>query len=409
MSQLYLTEAGFVVPTLGEELSRRRRARKVLDLPPTEAPGRLFILADSHPGSSRPMRVAVNGTELAPLPSASAGYRWYEIAVPDRLLRVGGNTFELWTDAEAMDAWALAVEHGRPSGGSAVSLDAGATWSGDRIGHLNTGPGEYVVRLRLAEGSDPEPPPFTAGSAHDDGSDALRALLPAVVLAPGETLARVRALATWTATAWRYRNDLEATQYAPWDPLTCLSWGKTELGHYGQPPVVMCVHYAVTFVAACVALGIPARAAVLVDHASGKSGHFVAEVWLANAGRWVMVDPNLDAMFFDGERPMTIDEIRASGDLPGRVRWGAGTAFQLERPAMRTWVRDTYLTGICFRHRAVWPRSDFLARPDETPPGHGCTAYSEADLVWMAPDVERGFAMFRYFAESAWFAEPPTW
>ena len=75
---------------------------------------------------------------------------------------------------------------------------------------------------------------------------------------------------------------------------------------------------------------------------------------------------------------------------------------------MRTWIRDTYLTGICFRHRAVWPRSDFLARPDETPPGHGCTAYSEADLVWMAPDAERGFAMFRYFAESAWFAEPPT-
>ena len=89
----------------------------------------------------------------------------------------------------------------------------------------------------------------------------------------------------------------------------------------------MCVHYAVTFVAACVAVGIPARAAVLVDHASGKSGHFVAEVWLADAGRWIMVDPNLDAMFFDGERPMTIDEIQASGDLPGQVRWGAGTAW----------------------------------------------------------------------------------
>ena len=68
----------------------------------------------------------------------------------------GPNTFELWTDAEAMDAWALAVEHGRPSGGSAVSFDAGATWSGDRIGHLKMGPGEYVVRLRLDEGSDPE-------------------------------------------------------------------------------------------------------------------------------------------------------------------------------------------------------------------------------------------------------------
>jgi len=27
----------------------------------------------------------------------------------------------------------------------------------------------------------------------------------------------------------------------------------------------------------------------------------------------------------------------------------------------------------------------------------------------MASDLERGFAMFRYFAESAWFAEPPAW
>ena len=142
---------------------------------------------------------------------------------------------------------------------------------------------------------------------------------------------------------------------------------------------------------------------------NSKNGHFAAEVWLGTERRWVYVDPNEDAMFFEGDRPMSLDEIRAAGrDLAGRVRWGPGHAFQARRPAMRRWIRDVLLEGVCFRHRGVWPRSDFGARPDLTPPAHGCAAYSELDIVWEASDLADGFAMFRTFAEPAWFDDPPV-
>ena len=45
MSKLYLSENGRVVPTLCEELTTYRRARKLLHLPPTSGPGVLHLLA----------------------------------------------------------------------------------------------------------------------------------------------------------------------------------------------------------------------------------------------------------------------------------------------------------------------------------------------------------------------------
>ena len=408
MSRLYSTESGFVIPTMGEELTVRRRARKVLELPETAVDGRLFALADCHEGNAHLLRIALNGTVLGPVRPGQLGYRWYEIRLPATALHAGSNVIELWTDAEAMDAWALGVEYGPGPSGSSLSVDGGRTWSSDRIGHLHLGPGEYLARVRLAEGRDPGPPGFVPGARDDDAASALQLRLPPLVLAPGDTLERVRRLATWTSTRWRYRNDHEAAQYAPWDPLTSLAWGAAERGHYGQVPVVMCVQYAVVFVAACTALGITARPAVFSEEVNSKNGHFAAEVWLEPARRWVYVDPNEDAMFFEGDRPMSVEEIRAAGsDLGSLVRWGPGHAYQARRPAMRRWIRDVLLPGVCFRHRGVWPRSDFAARPELTPPAHGCAAYSELDIVWEAGDLEDGFAMFRWFAEPDWFTAPP--
>jgi hypothetical protein len=48
---------------------------------------------------------------------------------------------------------------------------------------------------------------------------------------------------------------------------------------------------------------------------------------------------------------------------------------------MRRWIRDVFLTGICFRHRGAWPYADFTVRPYRLPPAHGAAAYSELDLV----------------------------
>jgi hypothetical protein len=409
MSRLFCTESGFVIPTMGEELNRRRWARKTVELPATGRDGRLFVLADSHVGNRLPLRIRLNGRELDSLHADEAGYRWHERPMPADILRTGPNEIELWSDNVAMDGWALGVEYGRDSSGSTVSTDAGRTWSSRRLGHLNVGPGEYLVRVRLEEGEDPPPPTFVPGAPDDEAAAELRRRLPAEVLESGDTIRRVRRLATWTSTSWRYRNDHEAAQYAPWDPLTCLAWGAAERGHYEQPVVAMCVQYAVVFVAACAALGIPARPAVFADAVNGQNGHFAAEVWLASAGRWVFVDPNEDAMFYDGDCPMSVEGIMAAGDdLARRVRWGPGHTFQTRRPAMRRWIREVLLRGVCFRHRGVWPRSDFTAHPELTPPAHGCTAFSELDIVWESVDLKAGFGMFRYFADPSWFTAPPA-
>jgi transglutaminase superfamily protein len=407
MSTLYHTETGLVLPGLGEELTTRRRARKEMVLPATSGPGRLFVMAQSYSGNGRPLRISVNGYELEPVDPAGTGYLWYEAVVPANALIVGANRFEFWADADAMDAWSLGIEYGHQSSTSYLSTDAGTSWDSERIGHLYVGTGEYVVRLRLEEGRDPDPPIFVAGLPDDARAVELRRLLPPDVTASGDTLARLRALATWTSTGWKYRKD--GVQYAPWDPLTILSWGKAGSGHDGREPIVFCVHYAVTFVAACVAMGIAARPAVFTEEVNGLNGHFAAEVWLEDAGRWILVDPNEDALFFDGDQPMTVEEVRAAGsDLKRHVQWGRGHAYQSRSPAMRRWIRDAMLTGACFRHRAVWPRSDFLARPERTPPSHGHTVYSELDLVWEASDLDDGLAMFRYFAEPAWFSAGPA-
>ena len=410
MSTLYATEVGFVIPTMGEELSARRRARKVIDLPGTRLAGRLYVLAQSHAGNTQPLQIMVNGRGLEPVRPEGVRYRWYEVHAPVDALRVGPNLFEFWSDADAMDAWALGIEYGHEPSASHISTDRGATWKRDRIGHLHVGAGEYLVRVRLEEGDDPPPPALVLGQPTDPGALELGRILPPQATEPGDTLTRVRSLATWTSTAWHYRNEKTAVHYAPWDPLTILAWGGAGTGHDNRTPIVMCVHYAITFVAACAAVGIAARpAAFQPDDVNSTNGHFAAEVWVAESQRWILVDPQLDAIFFEGGRPMSFEEVREAGsDLPRHVQWGPGYGFQTRSTTMRQWVRQVFLSGECFRHRAVWPRSDFVSHPERTPPWHGPTAYSELDFVWEAADVDRGFGMFRYFVGPDWFSAPPN-
>ena len=116
MSKLYLTEDGSVVPTLCEELTSYRRARKVLDLPSTADSGTLFILARPHRTCDPPLRLSVNGTELSSIQAVSwdAPYCWYAVRIDRLCLRPRRNIFEFWTDAPAMTAWSLAIEAGHP-------------------------------------------------------------------------------------------------------------------------------------------------------------------------------------------------------------------------------------------------------------------------------------------------------
>lgn len=409
MSRIYYSETGRVIPSLCEELTDYRRARKVLRLPGTRAPARLYLLARAYPEARLPLRLAVNGTELPGLlPRNPGAYVWHEAAIPPNLLSAGANTFEFWTDAPAMDAWSLALEDGHPAPDSYVSTDAGETWRNERMGYLNVARGEYVVRVRLAEGMDDPPPGMIWEDADHPRLRRLRRTLPAHILEGGTTLARVRALASWVCTRWEYRNERGATQYAPWDAETIIAWGQAGRGHDGRTPIVMCVHYAVVMVTCCLALGIPARCAVFTNEVNGSDGHFTAEVWFPELGKWVMVDPNLDAILFKAGVPLSVKEIQAAGvELADLIEWGPGHAFQMRNPVIAAWVPRTYRNGVCFRQRSLWPRTDFLSHPEQSPPGHGWSAYCETDLVWERDDLEQGFGMFARFGDADYFDAPP--
>ncbi len=408
MSRLFYTEEGRVMPTLCEELTTFRRARKRLALPATDAPGQVYILARPYPENAAPLRVAVNGGEVIAIePDRPGAYSWYEFPVSD--LRAGDNTFELWTDGTAMDGWSLAMEAGRAGTGSGVSDDGGETWRSDRMGYLNSVLGEYVVRVRLAEGEDPPPPAMVREVAESPRLLSLRRLLPPVAKDQGPLLNRVRALSSWLASSWEHTNSLRAGQYAPWDAETLLAWAPRQVGHNGKRPVAMCVHYAAAFVSCAQAAGIPARCAVLTEAVNGFNGHFVAEVWFDEYGKWAVVDPNCDALFIRNGVPMSMREVQAVGEsLKTHIEYGPGTEYQRTFPHMVEFARENLEKGVCFGHRSVWFRSDLLGRPEFSPPAHGSLSYCETGLVWEQRDLAAGFGMFPFFGDDDYFDAAPA-
>ncbi len=408
MSKLYFSENGRVVATLCEELTTYRRARKVLRLPSTTAPGTLYLLARSYEGSALPLRVSVNGTEVPPVqPGNSIRYSWYSVSIAPSLLRPGDNTFGFWTDATAMNAWSLAMEGGYAGPESFISDDGGATWRSEKMGYLNVQRGEYVVRVRLAEGQAPAPPSMVWEDPSNLRLTHLRKIMPPGAVDAGPLMGRVRALTSWLSSSWEHTDSGRAVQYAPWDVETILAWGKAQSGHNAQRPIVMCVHYAAAFVSCCQAVGIPARCAVLKGTPTGRDGHFVAEVWFEEYGKWVMVDPNTDAVLWKGGVPLSIPDIQqAGGDLSELIVWGPGAEFQRTFPHMVKFVQENLQKGVCFRHRSIWPRADLLSHPELSPPGHGAVSYCETDLVWEKKDMHK-FGMFPYFADPDYFEAPP--
>jgi transglutaminase superfamily protein len=410
MTKLYWTESGRVVPTLCEELTTYRRARKIMDLPPTRLPAQVFILARAYPNTGSVLRVTVNGHGLPPIGAAEPPiYRWYSLDVPSELLVNGSNIFELWTEASAMNAWSLALENGHRDPRSFVSLDQGHTWRQEGLGYLGVSRGEYVVRIRLAEGQDEPPEPVAVEEPGHFRLASLGQLIPPAVSSAPTALERVRALTAWVATSWEYRHSGDASLYAPWDPETIIAWGQSKRGHDGRLPIVMCVHYGVTMLAACQAVGLEARLAVFIDAIDGVAGHFLTEVWLPELNKWVLVDPNLDVIFSRDQTPLSVAELRQVGpDLAPFIVAGPGYEYQSQRLAMVEWIRDIYMPARWLAHRAVWSRADLLSRPELSPPGHGSTAYCETELIWEAKDLAQGFGMFPYFGTADYFDAPPA-
>lgn len=409
MSKLYFTESGHVITNFGEEITRFRRARKVLQLPGTRRSAILYVLARPHRGDGPPMRVSVNGFEMPPVPAHPGGlHMWREVRIPPHLLRAGANTFELWTETSSMTGWSLAVESGHDNPESWVSDDAGNSWRNSRMGYLNVVRGEYAVRLRLEESKDPSPPPPAWEDPQNPRLASLRQILPPGAVEQRPVLERIRILTTWLASAWEHTGSDVVTQFAPWDAETILAWGASQCGHDGRRPVVACIHYGVALVSACQAMGIPARCAIVIGTPNGTDGHFCAEVWSGEHRKWIFVDPNVDALFMSNGRPLSLTEVQSKlPNLDEIVSFGPGVVSQRKNPRIASWLDSGYCEGKYFRYRSAWSRSDFLTRPELTPPAHGAVSYCETGLVWDAAHRKQ-FGMFPFFGNANYFDGPPA-
>ena len=309
-----------------------------------------------------------------------------------------------------MTGWGLAMEGGMATTASSRSDDGGATWRRDRMGYLGSQIGEYIVRMRLAEGEDPSPPmPILEDPTHPRVA-RLRDRIPAGIRAEATPLERIRALSTWLSTAFDHVDSSRAALYTAWDAETIIDWGSSGIGHDGRKPITMCVHYGVAFVSCCQALGIPARCAVFANEINSFDGHFAAEAWLEDRGKWIFVDPNTDLTFMRDGEPLSIAEVQDEGDdLRPLARWGPGADHQRRFPHMASFMDEAMMTGRFIRRRAVWSRSDLVSHPEQSPPGHGSTAYCESDLVWDERS-RPALGMFRYFGGPAFFdARPIRW
>ncbi len=410
MTKLYYTESGHGIPTMGEEVTRFRHARKVLEVEPTSNPATLYVLARSYPGVTVPLRIAVNGKEATPAePYSREVYRWHEIELEPSLLRPGENTFEFWCDSTAMNSWSLGLEAGHTEPDSYISDDSGTTWRNHHMGYLNVFRCEYIVRVRLAEGEDAPPPPFVWEDQANPRLKSLRRLLPEKAGEGGAILDRVRALTMWLASSWEHANSAVAMQFAPWDAETVLDWGAAQRGHNGQRPIVHCVHFSSTFVSCCQAVGIQARGAVFTNEMpDGWFGHFTAEFWSDEHEKWIMVDPQIDALFMNNGEPMSVNEVQAvRSELAKYTEFGPGTGEQRKNPRLYDFIDVGYPVGRSFKHRSIWYRSDLLTHPEYSPPAHGATSYCETGLVWEKHEKDL-FGMFPYHGAPEYFDSPPS-
>ncbi len=180
-----------------------------------------------------------------------------------------------------------------------------------------------VPALRFAEGPAALPDSALVASSRDTGAAPTAVPVPAaeergaylarlraeyrldtVVAGAGSDLERVRRMSRWARRQWEHNGSNEPARP---DPLSILAEART-----GRR--FRCVEYAEVLAAALSAVGVPARVLGLqradIETASSGAGHVVAEAYLADRGRWVLVDGQWDVIPFRGAEPLNAVELQ---------------------------------------------------------------------------------------------------
>jgi len=410
--ELLLFDNGRVLRENSEEITAWRWARKRFPLPSGTISATIWALLHEYDGNSEPLIVEINGVPHRIEPTGGSRSMLFR-SIPLRRECLSGAELQciFKVDGRPMPSWSLAI-CGEPQGRSALSVDQGRTW-GQRLGLYGYGEGEYVVRVvcETPQASAPRPVPAFVWEALDHPRlGELRQLLDEHGAPPAgrDEWESQQALRTWVAGLWPYAHSGDAAAYAPWDPWFLLDWTSRKSGQ-GRPGGVisMCVHYGVFYMLACLARGWPARCIILTSDLGGMFGHFVTEVWSRRWGQWVLMDPNGDLHFERNGRPLGVLEVHDSllGEPPVTV---PGHGYERLAPRVRAMI-DDMLPKRAYRNAGLWPRNDFLSRPDLVPAQHGSTSYCEPEIVWWRDEQTNLPGIFPCFTSdrTAFTAPPP--
>jgi hypothetical protein len=156
---------------------------------------------------------------------------------------------------------------------------------------------------------------FTWSDSTSPYLDSLRRRYPMTAVLPGAATdyARVQAVSRWVRSRWQHNGDNVAV---PGDPISILDQAAS-----GQR--FRCVEYAVVVAGVLQSIGIRARVLGLktsdVETRATGAGHVVAEAYLRESGRWVMVDGQWDAIpTLDGQPLDAVNFQRAlAAHAPG--------------------------------------------------------------------------------------------
>ncbi|HYW32277.1 MAG TPA: transglutaminase-like domain-containing protein, partial [Gemmatimonas sp.] len=137
------------------------------------------------------------------------------------------------------------------------------------------------------------------------------------------TLAKIVAVTRWTHGRFKHDGS-NASRFA--DPMGILD-------EAAQGKRMRCVEYAAVVSGALTSVGIPARSVwlLLADEATRGDAvaHVVAEAWVAELGRWVMVDAQWDAIPTVDGIPVSVLELQralARRDPRAQVLTSSGTS-----------------------------------------------------------------------------------
>lgn len=115
---------------------------------------------------------------------------------------------------------------------------------------------------------------------------------------------KVRAVSRWVRSRWEHNGDNEPRKADPISILQEAAEGKR----------FRCVEYSIVVAAALNSIGVPARVLALktedVETRESGAGHVVAEAYLTDAQKWIMVDGQWDVIPTLKGRPLNAVELQ---------------------------------------------------------------------------------------------------